>query len=174
MAKRLPVAESLTVSVSDAALAPYVPQTFGVQDAERIEIPNGRILATTVGGRPTAVVARGGSVVYCAWRSDYDEHPRRFVEGVLREVFGFRQAVRLVSVDDPLVACGAVGTRLIRESGRDGAYHLLVYNGGDERSVRLDSQLPLKREWFHGADGELPQIQLSQSTAYLFSQKDGE
>ena len=151
-------------------LAPYVPQTFDVQEAERIEIPNGRILATTADGRPAAVVARGGSVVYCAWRSDYDERPRRFVEGVLREVFGIRQTVRLVSLDDPLVACGDVGTRLIRKSGRDGAYHLLVYNGGDKRSVRLDSQLPLKREWFHGADGELPQIQLSQSTAYLFSQ----
>ncbi len=170
LAERSPVGEALTVSVQDEAIAPYVTQAFAGHDAERIETVDGRTLATTVGGQAAAVLTRGGSVVYCAWRSDYDEHPRRLVEGLLREVFGVRQTVRLVSPDDPLVACGAVGTRLIREPGRDGAYHLLVHNGGDERSVRLDSRVPFERERFYGAHATLPRIELPQATAYLLSQ----
>jgi hypothetical protein len=159
---------SAVITVTDPAIATYVPDTLQAKSGiERITASSGRILARA-GDAPVVVTAGKGKVVYCAFSSD--SGCERLVEGILRELFGIKQTVRLVAQGDRTVAYNSALIRLIRAPGRRGRHHLLVFNDADKVTLSLDTDLKFTKEHFYGADGSLPAITLSSSHAYLLSE----
>lgn len=168
--RRTSVEGAATVLSKVSAIAPYIKHPFTAQQVERISPDEGRVLAQTSDGHMAAYSTHDDHVVYCAWRSDHLDSARRITEAILREVFNVKQIVRLILPTNFKSAYGHLGTRLIREPGRSGKYHLLIHNSGEDVTLRLDTNVDFRQEHFHIADNSLPLITLSSSHAYLLSQ----
>jgi beta-galactosidase len=105
----------------------------------------GRVLATNSDSYPAVIATRGGRIVYCAFESRYGEGARTFTEGVLREVLGIRQAVRLTRAGED-VACESVMTRVIRDR-RSGTTFLLALNTSPRRvELKLEGEYHFSRD----------------------------
>jgi beta-galactosidase len=112
-----------------------------------------RVLAYNNDSYPAAITTKNGGVVYLAFESRYSEPLRRMVEGSLREIFGVRQTIRLVTDSGSTYA--AVITRIIRDP-RNGKTYLLVLNtAGEEKQLTVETAEPFKEELFQSGTKSL-------------------
>ena len=123
--------------------------------------PTGRVLATNSDSYPAVVCTRGGRVVYCAFESRYSPGARSFLEGVLREILGIRQTVRLTKTGEE-TACEAVMTRVIRDPRSEATFLLALNTRPRQVEVSLESRHSFSHDLIAGPgnaiDGDILRI----------------
>jgi beta-galactosidase len=181
-----------SISNVDTVLEPYLDGDLEVKGAEMVSsltgdasailpgqeastVTQGKILANSADGYPVVVQTHGGSVVYCAFDSEYSNTLRTFVEGITREIFGLKAEARLIDSGTQATEPGVITG--LRQDWKDPNKRYLIAINLLFRPVSVQFDLPdgwkPTKESLHDADSDSSKLSgleanLGARQVYLF------